>query len=155
LADYRDGTLPPEQAARVAAHLSDCDSCSRQVRQPGSSRSTVRRGDTAMPSAPPPQARPSGPPAELASSGKFTVLGKLGEGGMGSVWKAKHAFLDCLVAIKVMNAAARAAGGERFLQEMRAAGKLHHKNIVRAYDAEQVGGLLILVMELIDGIDLD
>ncbi len=74
---------------------------------------------------------------------------------MGAVWKAKHAFLDCLVAIKVMNAAARAAGGERFLQEMRAAGKLHHKNIVRAYDAEQVGGLLILVMEFIDGIDLD
>jgi hypothetical protein len=115
----------------------------------------VRRGDTVPPSASPTHGRTDGPPAELASSGKFTVLGKLGEGGMGSVWKAKHAFLDCLVAIKVMNAAARAAGGERFLQEMRAAGKLHHKNIVRAYDAEQVGGLLILVMEFIDGIDLD
>jgi hypothetical protein len=43
----------------------------------------------------------------------------------------------------------------RFLREMKAAGKLRHPNIVRALDAEQIGDLLILVMEFVPGIPLD
>jgi formylglycine-generating enzyme required for sulfatase activity len=97
-----------------------------------------------------------GVPAELLSASKFTVLGKLGEGGMGSVWKAKHSFLDCLVAIKVMKAgsAGHPEAQDRFLQEMRAAGKLQHPRIVRAYDAERAGDLLLLVLEYVDGVNL-
>src|SRR5581483_10248439 len=130
---------------------------------------TAVRGGTVLPSAAPAPAPPPPPaphelpaqehkkplpadvPAELAGSSKYEVLGKLGQGGMGSVWKAKHAFLDCLVAIKVMGeqALAHPEARGRFLQEMKAAGRLRHDRIVRAFDAEQAGDLLLLVMEFV------
>jgi formylglycine-generating enzyme required for sulfatase activity/serine/threonine protein kinase len=96
-------------------------------------------------------------PPELAASTKFEILGKLGQGGMGAVYKAKHNFLGDLVAIKVMNAdvVENADARSRFLREMQAAGKLKHPNIVRALDAEQIGNLLVLVMEYVPGITLD
>jgi formylglycine-generating enzyme required for sulfatase activity len=76
---------------------------------------------------------------------------------MGAVYKAKHNFLGELVAIKVMNAdvVENADARSRFLGEMRAAGQLKHANIVRALDAEQLGELLVLVMEFVPGIALD
>ena len=96
-------------------------------------------------------------PAELLGSSKFEILGKLGQGGMGAVYKAKHNFFDELVAIKVMTAAVveNPDARSRFLREMKAAGKLRHPNIVRAIDAEQIGDLLLLVMEFVPGIALD
>jgi formylglycine-generating enzyme required for sulfatase activity/serine/threonine protein kinase len=96
-------------------------------------------------------------PPELSASGKYQVLGKLGEGGMGAVYKAKHTFLGDLVAIKVLNAEAlgNPEARMRFLREMQAAGQLKHPNIVRALDAEQIGNLLVLVMEHVPGITLD
>ena len=103
------------------------------------------------------EVRTHGLPPELAASTKFEVLSKLGEGGMGAVYKARHLFLNELVAIKVMNAAALANpdARSRFLREMQAVGQLKHKNIVRALDAEQIGELLVLVMEYVEGITLD
>ncbi len=96
-------------------------------------------------------------PPELAGSTKFQVLSKLGEGGMGAVYKARHNFLNELVAIKVMNAVALSNpdARSRFLREMQAVGQLKHKNIVRALDAEEIGSLLVLVMEYVEGITLD
>ncbi len=96
-------------------------------------------------------------PAELRASSKFQILGKLGQGGIGAVFKAKHNFLGELVAIKVMNAdvVGHPEARSRFLREMQAAGQLKHKNIVRALDAEQIGDLLVLVMEYVGGITLD
>jgi hypothetical protein len=102
-------------------------------------------------------AEPAELPAELAASSKYEVLKKLGQGAMGSVWKAQHTFLDCLVAIKVLNpdVLGRADVQDRFLQEMRATGKLRHRHIVWAIDADQVGGLLFIVMEYVEGVTLD
>ncbi len=96
-------------------------------------------------------------PPELLASSKFQILGKLGQGGMGAVYKAKHNFLGELVAIKVMTAEAvgNPNARARFLREMLSAGQLKHKNIVRALDAEQLGDLLVLVMEFVPGIALD
>ncbi len=98
-----------------------------------------------------------GLPPELAASTKFEVLCKLGEGGMGAVYKARHTFLNEMVAIKVMNAVSLSNpdARSRFLREMQSVGQLKHKNIVRALDAEEMGELLVLVMEYVEGITLD
>jgi tRNA A-37 threonylcarbamoyl transferase component Bud32 len=96
-------------------------------------------------------------PAELARSGKYEIRRKLGQGGMGVVYKARHTLLGEKVAIKLMTAEVldNPEARHRFLREMQAVGQLKHKNIVRALDAEQVGDRLLLVMEYVSGITLD
>jgi serine/threonine protein kinase len=97
-------------------------------------------------------------PAAAASGrlGEYQLLEKLGEGGMGVVYQARHTELDRLVAVKVL-ATGRLGDAEavaRFRREIRAAGRLDHANIVRAHDARQIGGAHLLVMEYVDGVDL-
>ena len=88
--------------------------------------------------------------------GPYELLSKLGQGGMGTVYKARHVKLDKLVAIKVLprERVQDKAAVARFEREMRAVGKLDHENIVRAMDAGEVGGRHFLVMEYVSGIDL-
>src|SRR5690349_13025860 len=96
-------------------------------------------------------------PPDLANCPKFEILGKLGEGGMGTVYKARRRLLDDVVALKVMRAdvASHPDALRRFLSEIQATGKLHSDHIVRALDADKIGGLVVLVMEYIDGTSLD
>ena len=93
------------------------------------------------------------PQAEL---GNYVLLEKLGEGGMGAVFKAKHKMMGRIVAIKVLSAAGlkdqRAV--DRFQREVRAAAKLQHPNIVKAFDADHAGEQAFLVMEYVPGVDL-
>lgn len=92
----------------------------------------------------------------LGTLGVYELLTKLGEGGMGAVYKARHTKLDKIVAIKVLPAERMKDTGAvaRFEREMRAVGRLEHPNIVRAMDANEEGGLHYLVMEYVQGIDL-
>jgi serine/threonine protein kinase len=85
------------------------------------------------------------------------VLGVLGTGGMGAVYKARHRLMDRLVALKVIRKRfmANPTAVERFRREVQAAGRLTHPNIVTAYDAEQAGDTHFLVMELVEGVSLD
>ena len=92
----------------------------------------------------------------LRALGQYQLLEKLGEGGMGTVYRALHTRLEKVVAVKVLPAG-RGNDPEaiaRFDREMRAVGRLDHPNIVRAFDAGEVGGSHYLVMELVDGQDL-
>lgn len=86
----------------------------------------------------------------------YELLEKLGEGGMGTVWKARHLKLDKLVALKVLpqHLTNDPATVSRFEREMRAVGRVEHANVVRAMDANEVGGRHFLVMEYVEGIDL-
>jgi serine/threonine protein kinase len=86
----------------------------------------------------------------------YQVVTKIGQGGMGVVYAARHTKLDRPVAVKVLRSdrLARSDSNARFMQELRAIGKLDHPNIVRAYDAREADGQHILVMELVKGIDL-
>lgn len=95
-------------------------------------------------------------PLELESIRDYRLLAKLGEGGMGAVYKALHTKLDKVVALKILSASRMqdSAAVERFEREMKAVGKLEHPNIVRAMDAGEVDGTHYLVMELVDGLDL-
>ena len=87
---------------------------------------------------------------------EYKLLAKLGEGGMGAVYKALHTRLDKVVALKVLPEGRMRDVGSvaRFQREMKAVGRLDHPNIVRAMDAGDEDGTHFLVMEYVDGIDL-
>jgi len=86
----------------------------------------------------------------------YIILDKIGAGGMGMVFKARHRQLPRAVAIKVLPPAVTKdpAAVKRFEREVQAAAKLDHPNIVTALDAGEQQGIHFLVMEYVDGIDL-
>ena len=88
---------------------------------------------------------------------RYEILGMLGEGGMGRVYKVRHRLLDELRVIKVIRAhfAQDEAVRERFRREAMAATKLRHPNITKIQDFHiGEGGSAYLVMELIEGLTL-
>lgn len=88
--------------------------------------------------------------------GNYRILETLGEGGMGVVLKAQHIRMERLVALKVLRGQATEspAAIKRFQQEVRAAARLSHPNIVTAFDADDVQGVHFLVMEYVNGQNL-
>jgi formylglycine-generating enzyme required for sulfatase activity len=88
--------------------------------------------------------------------GPYRILERLGEGGMGQVFKARHVRMDRLVALKVIHRQHLAGlkAVQRFMQEARAAAQLSHPNIVLAHDANDVAGRHFLAMEYVEGTDL-
>ena len=89
--------------------------------------------------------------------GQYVLVEKLGDGGMGEVWKGQHSHLDYEVAIKFLKPqfAHDADLQERFLNEGKRQAKLDHPNIVRAIDFISEPGRHYLVMKFIEGIGLD
>jgi serine/threonine protein kinase len=89
--------------------------------------------------------------------GPYRIERPLGKGGMGVVYLAEHAALNRKVAIKVLtqDKAQEKLALERFQREARAAAALDHPNIVRLHDITQVSGVHFLVMEYVDGVDLE
>ncbi|MCH7704316.1 MAG: serine/threonine protein kinase [Planctomycetes bacterium] len=83
----------------------------------------------------------------------YQILGKVGQGAMAVVFKAKQLSLDRIVAIKVLpkRLSENQEFVDRFYREGRAAAKLNHANIVAAYDVGEAGGYHYFVMEFIDG----
>jgi hypothetical protein len=88
--------------------------------------------------------------------GNYVVLDKLGEGGMGQVFKAHHRRMDRIVALKVLSPTATKSkeAVERFQREVKAAARLSHPNVVTAHDADEEAGIHFLVMEYVEGQDL-
>jgi len=86
----------------------------------------------------------------------YHVLERLGEGGMGTVYKAVHTRLQSLAAVKVLRAD-RMEDVEatiRFQREMKVIGNLSHPHIVQARDAGESRGTHYLIMEYVEGLDL-
>jgi serine/threonine protein kinase len=85
--------------------------------------------------------------------GSYVLLERLGEGGMGQVFKARNWKLGKVVALKVIRKERLDSPDavRRFEREVRAAAALSHPNIVHAYDADQIGGTHLLVMEHVEG----
>jgi serine/threonine protein kinase len=83
----------------------------------------------------------------------FDILGKLGEGGMAAVWKARQVSLDRMVAIKTLSAqmASDPEDVARFRSEAQSAAKLKHPGIVQVYDCSTQEDFYYFVMEFIDG----
>src|SRR5262249_36170980 len=75
--------------------------------------------------------------------GGYTLLDRIGAGGMGQVFKAQHRRMERVVALKMLPAAMTkdAAALARFDREVKAAAKLSHPNIVAAHDADEAHGV--------------
>jgi serine/threonine-protein kinase len=88
--------------------------------------------------------------------GQYRILDELGRGGMGRVFKAVHLAMGRFVALKMISPALTQTDRARelFQREVRAAGRLHHPNIVTFYDAHTSGDRCYLVMEFVDGPNL-
>ncbi len=87
----------------------------------------------------------------------YRITEKIGEGGMGVVYKARDTHLDRTVAIKVLHAEAMAdpERKRRFIQEAKAASALNHPNIIAIHDINSDAGVDFIAMEYVEGKTLD
>jgi serine/threonine-protein kinase len=94
----------------------------------------------------------------ISTLGRYEVLAELGQGAMGTVYKARDPLLDRVVAIKTINLTLPkdevAEYEARFYQEAKAAGQLSHPNIVTVYDIGKSERLAYMAMEMLDGREL-
>jgi len=174
------GTLPEEAAETVCEHVDSCTVCRETLREMDEGQdglvAKLRERPDEDPYADEPErqqvldgakavvlAEPRSKGASFAAVesslgqvGQYRLLGKLGEGGMGTVYKALHTKLDKVMALKVLPAERMKKGDAvaRFEREMKAVGKLDHPNIVSATDAGEHEGVHFLAMEYVEGIDL-
>lgn len=167
LSAYSLGQLPEEKAAVVDDHISECEPCCETivglseddtfVGQLQEARNlvcekTVHQADDSTAVA----GCSKQIPASLVEHSRYEILGLIGKGGMGDVYKAKHRMMKRDVALKVINRelVRRPEALERFHREVTTAAQLTHPNIVTSYDAEQAGDDHFMVMEYVDGVDL-
>jgi serine/threonine-protein kinase len=94
----------------------------------------------------------------LTQLGRYRILGELGHGAMGIVYKAEDPLLGRIVAIKtitlVTDEAERVEYEARFFQEARAAGGLNHPNLITIHDIGREGDIAYMAMELLEGVEL-
>ncbi|HKD13677.1 MAG TPA: protein kinase, partial [Candidatus Angelobacter sp.] len=97
------------------------------------------------------------PEIAIKIDNRYDVLGELGRGGMGIVYKATDVKMDRVVAIKVMtiHGAGRDEYQERFLREAKSIAKMQHPNIVVVHDYGYHNGAPYMVMEYVEGVPLD
>lgn len=88
--------------------------------------------------------------------GRYEILQMLGEGGMGSVYKAADREVERTVALKVIrpDLASNPAILARFKQELLTAHQVTHKNVIRIYDMAEAEGVKFITMEFVEGTDL-
>jgi WD40 repeat protein len=170
---FRDGLLADREAADLEDHVRACAECQAAldglphddlVRRCRRAAAAVNAG-TPLPSTTPhvrdTVGRGAGQPAtdapaDLVGNDRYEILAKLGAGGMGAVYKARHKLMDRIVAVKVLGGkwTERPESVDRFHREVRASASLEHPNIVKAFDADKAGPLHFLVMEYVEGVNL-
>ncbi len=94
--------------------------------------------------------------SQPARFGKFELLGELGHGAMGTVYRARDPVLDRLLALKTISPSvlARQEAISRFQREARAVARLQHPAIVTIYELGEVEGTRYIAMELVEGLEL-
>ena len=172
LTDFVLGRLAADASDHVGRHIESCESCcealqkipdDRMVHLARAAVQPVRNGDTDMTAVIDTNAdairdqSPVDVMARLSDHPKYRLLEPLGAGGMGEVFKAEHRMMDRTVALKVIRGEIMMSPTaiSRFRTEVRAASRLSHPNIVTVHDAEQAGGMQLLVMEFVEGVTLD
>ena len=88
--------------------------------------------------------------------GPYLLLERLGEGGMGQVFKARHTRLERLVSLKIIrkDRLSDREAVQRFQREAKSAARLSHNNVVTIFDSDQAGETYFLAMEYVEGTDL-
>ncbi|QDU30659.1 Serine/threonine-protein kinase PknB [Anatilimnocola aggregata] len=183
LAQFSFGHLTEASAEEFATHVDSCENCRTLLEAisstPDPLAAALRRpaelpfaGEAALQQAlprllacthePPTAASLNSSPSAtdswsaLKTVRDYEILEKIGEGGMGAVYKARHSRLKKIVALKILPRD-RVIGADsiaRFEREMEAVGKLEHPHLVRAMDAGEADGMHFLVMEFVAGSDL-
>jgi serine/threonine-protein kinase len=128
---------------------------------PGVDVSTAATVSTGAPTLPAP-ARPAAARGAVLGRGqvfadRYEILGTLGRGGMGVVYRARDRQLDEVVALKLLPPGALAADPtllERFKQELKLARRITHRNVLRTHDFGETGGVPYISMEYVDGVTL-
>ena len=94
----------------------------------------------------------------ISQLGRYNIIGELGQGAMGTVYKAVDPLIDRVVAIKTINLTLAMDEKDeyesRFYQEAKAAGRLSHPNIVTIYDVGKSGEIAYIAMEFLQGREL-
>jgi tetratricopeptide (TPR) repeat protein/tRNA A-37 threonylcarbamoyl transferase component Bud32 len=132
-------TLATPTAARLEAHIADCDECRKLLFALASG--SVDPAETA--------------PVERI--GRFEVLELVGQGAMGMVYRARDPDLDRVVAIKVRRSASRLDpdGEERLRREAQALARLTHPNVVAVYETGRFERATYIAMEYVEGASLE
>jgi eukaryotic-like serine/threonine-protein kinase len=165
LTAFLDGRPSEDDRIVIEDHVESCEVCCQAMSELPSDTLSGRLLDVdtnakeptfAFPSQQAASKNDSEIPPALRDHPRYRILGPLGKGGMGVVYKAQHRMMDREVALKVIDGRfiENPQAIERFRTEVKAAARLTHANIVRAYDAEQADNLHFLVMEFVDGISL-
>lgn len=178
LSQFIQGKLSESRADEISSHIDECEPCQdtvtamsgddtfvdglRKPRDPAAellepSEPAFRHGLQRILSGM--QRRSSAASNEQLAPrriGPYVIEAKLGDGGMGTVFRAQHSKLKRTVALKVLPSHrwSNAQAIARFEREMEAIGQLDHPHIVRASDAGEADGMHYLVMEYVDGLDL-
>jgi serine/threonine protein kinase len=106
---------------------------------------------------PAPRGRSAPIPDEISAAfPRLEILGLIGQGGMGFVYRARQPDLDRIIAVKILSPelGRDPAFAERFAREARTLAKLHHPNIVTVFEHGESGGFFYLLMEYVDGVNL-
>jgi serine/threonine protein kinase len=183
LAAFSHSTLAPAALESVAEHLASCLGCAAVVREMDESvdglLAELRRPARPEPFADEPACRQLEEAAQSFADGEgdlatvadgrrpipqlapfqlrqYRILEKLGQGGMGTVYKALHVRLNQVVAIKMIRPDRQSDFQvvARFHREMKTLGSLRHPNVIQVTDADEADGFDYLVMEYVEGIDL-
>lgn len=154
LEQFGRGRLAGPESQSIESHLAECDECAAAVLRLADDTLVRLAKNAATRSL---DSVAAELPVELRDHSRYRVLGLVGVGGMGAVFKAEHRVMERLVALKVIHTefVDNPQAVERFTREVKAAARLNHPNIVTAFDAEQAGGRHFLVMEFVDGVSLD
>jgi serine/threonine protein kinase/WD40 repeat protein len=151
--------MDPGAATEVHQHMAGCPDCRRALNSvalesivsqcPDSANPVTEAFDTLA-------ADEGSVTPELTTHARYRVLEVIGSGGMGAVFKAEHRLMERLVALKVINRslAGKPESIDRFRREVKAAARLAHPHIVKAYDADRAGDTHFLVMEYVEGTNL-
>ncbi len=138
------------EARETAALLSGPEAAPAESPSTGSYLGSTSDPASSCPAAAEPVREP------LRLLGEYELLERLGHGGMGEVWKARHQRLDRLVALKLLPGGRTDSptAHERFLREIKTLGALEHRHVVEALDAGEQNGIVYLAMKLLPGTDL-
>jgi len=160
---FSSGQVSGADLAFLSRHIKECDVCCQLLREIPEDPFVARLRDAGTSASssdfhlPTENNSQAILPKELLEHPRYKVGRFLGAGGMGAVYLAEHRMMGRAVALKIIhrNLTKNPRVIERFRQEVKAAAKLSHPNIVAAYDAEQAGDVHFLVMEFVDGMSLD
>lgn len=145
--------LAADELVAVETHIGECTTCRHTLSELSAFQPTKTWAPA--PSEPEPHCDHT-VPDDLRGHPRYRVVGLLGRGGMGAVYKAEHRLLERPVVLKVIrpDLVATSSLVQRFQREARLAARMSHPNVVAVYEAEAFGPTQMLVMEYVEGVTL-